>query len=97
MVKIEVSCDRCRVIISAERTKLAIESGPLRTLGVDGNGETGVDPCRECAEALPARLRQVDQCGNRRIPVRKCPGGRAGFADLLCYTLILLCLLSINT
>jgi hypothetical protein len=29
MIKIEVSCDRCRAVISADRTK--IETGPFRT------------------------------------------------------------------
>ena len=57
MVKLEVSCDRCRAVIMADRTRLAIACGPLRTIHVDDNGEAVIDLCRECAEALLAWLR----------------------------------------
>jgi hypothetical protein len=57
MVKIEVSCDRCRAVIMVDRTRLAIDCGPLRTVRVNDNGEAVIDLCRECAEALLARLR----------------------------------------
>ena len=57
MIKIEVSCDRCRVVIAADRTKLAIETGPLRTVQVNANGEAVIDLCPPCAEALLAWLR----------------------------------------
>jgi hypothetical protein len=57
VVKLEVSCDRCRAVIPADRTKLAIETGPLRAVQVNGNEEAVIDLCRECAEALLAWLR----------------------------------------
>jgi hypothetical protein len=57
VVGFEVSCDRCRAVIAADRTKLAIEAGPLLTVQVNGNGEAVIDLCRECAEALLAWLR----------------------------------------
>jgi hypothetical protein len=41
VVKVEVSCDRCRAVISADRSKLAIETGPLRTLPANDNGGGG--------------------------------------------------------
>ena len=56
MVRIEVTCDRCRVVIPADRTKLAVEAGPLRTQQA-GGGESAIDLCRECAAALSAWLR----------------------------------------
>jgi hypothetical protein len=57
MVKIEVSCDRCRAVIVADRTRLAIACGPLRAARVDDSGEAAVDLCRGCAEAWLAWLR----------------------------------------
>jgi predicted Zn finger-like uncharacterized protein len=57
MIRMEVTCDRCRAVIVVDRTKLAIASGPLRAVRVDDNGESIIDLCRECAEALLAWLR----------------------------------------
>jgi hypothetical protein len=57
MVKIEVCCDKCHTVITADRTKLAIETGPLRTVLVNGNGEAAIDLCRGCAEGLLVWIR----------------------------------------
>jgi hypothetical protein len=80
VVKTEVSCDRCQAIISADRTKLAIETGPLRTVQADANGEAVIDLCRECAEALRTWLRRsepVRNCGGTRAELRRDPCGIA--------------------
>ena len=42
---VRVSCDRCRRIITADRTELTVESGPLRS-----RRET-IDLCTECSTA----------------------------------------------
>jgi hypothetical protein len=52
MVKLEVNCDRCQVAIVADRTRLAVATGPLRAAQVDDNGEAVIDLCRGCAEGL---------------------------------------------
>jgi hypothetical protein len=57
MVKIEVCCDKCHTVITADRTKLVIDTGPLRTIHINGNGEAIIDLCPRCAEALLAWLR----------------------------------------
>jgi hypothetical protein len=57
VVKLEVSCDRCRAVITTDRTRLTIETGPLRAVQVNDSGEAVIDLCRECAEALLAWLR----------------------------------------
>jgi hypothetical protein len=49
-----VRCDRCDEVITADRTVLRVESGPLR-----GRREQ-VDLCDECAQALVAWLRPGD-------------------------------------
>jgi hypothetical protein len=61
VVKIEVSCDRCRAVISADRTKLVVETGPLRTLRAVANGEAVIDLCRECGEELAVWLRPTGE------------------------------------
>jgi hypothetical protein len=65
VIKIEVSCDRCRAVISADRTKLAVETGPLRTLRANADGEAVVDLCRECAEAFAMWLRPTVEADGR--------------------------------
>jgi hypothetical protein len=65
VVKVEVRCDRCRAVISADRSKLAVESGPLRNLRTDADGEAVVDLCRECAEAFATWLRQPAEADRR--------------------------------
>jgi hypothetical protein len=52
VVKIEVTCDRCRTIITADRTKLAIETGPLQTTLATDPGSSHIDLCTDCARAL---------------------------------------------
>jgi hypothetical protein len=77
MVKLEVSCDRCRAAIPADRTRLTVETGPLRAILTSDSGEPAVDLCRECAEALlvgfDRRVGQTDPCGNPPGVVRKSP------------------------
>jgi hypothetical protein len=70
VVKTEVSCDRCRAVVTADRTRLAIEAGPLRGVVATDSGESAIDLCRTCAEALLAWLRPEG-------PVRNRPGTRA--------------------
>jgi hypothetical protein len=65
VVKIEVSCDRCRAVIVADRTKLTVETGPLRTLRTDADGEAVVDLCRECAAAFATWLRPTVEADGR--------------------------------
>lgn len=59
MVRTEVTCDRCRAVIAAERSKLVAEAGPLRDLRADGSGEPVFDLCRSCAEAWLEWLRDL--------------------------------------
>lgn len=55
MTRTEHFCDRCKVRIEADRTKLAIECGPLR-------GERpGFDLCLGCARALVGWLDESEQ------------------------------------
>jgi hypothetical protein len=57
VVKNEVSCDKCRAVIVTDRTKLVIETGPLRKILITDSGESVVDLCPRCAEAWLAWLR----------------------------------------
>jgi hypothetical protein len=65
VVKIEVICDRCRAAISTDRSKLIVETGPLRSLPANDNGEVAIDLCRACAGAFRAWLLSS-------APVRNC-------------------------
>jgi hypothetical protein len=56
MVRVEVTCDKCGAIITADRSKLVAESGPLRAQRGGSESEPTLDLCRECAEALLAWL-----------------------------------------
>jgi hypothetical protein len=57
MLTYEVTCDRCRVVISADRTRLKVTTGPLLSLPVDAHGEVAIDLCWDCARALSDWLR----------------------------------------
>ncbi len=53
MTQTTVVCDRCRAIITVDRTPLRVDSGPFRHV----LGDVGaVDLCRSCAEAFAAWL-----------------------------------------
>jgi hypothetical protein len=57
VVKTEVSCDRCQAGIVADRTKLAIETGPLQATLATDLGSSHIDLCTDCARALLTWLR----------------------------------------
>jgi hypothetical protein len=76
VVKIEVTCDKCRTIITADRTKLAIETGPLQTTLATDPGSSHIDLCTDCAIDLApdvgpgtrAGFDAVREAGRRRLP-----------------------------
>jgi hypothetical protein len=68
MTRVEVSCDRCGGTVEAGRSRLVVESGPLRTRRSGAGGEPAIDPCPGCSEALLGWLAESRIGPNARRP-----------------------------